>query len=171
MALAEGVQAKLVRDLRGVHGVRQILLVGEDQEHGLAQLVLVQHAVQLVAGLADTVAIVRVDDENQALRVLEVMAPKGADLVLTAHVPHGERDVLVVHGLHVETDGGDGGDDLTELQLIKNGGLTGSIETDHKDTHLLLGEQLGEELADRKPHGEIRPARKPAAKSGKVSKA
>jgi hypothetical protein len=34
--------------------------------------------------------------------------------------------------VHVlEADGGDGGDDLTELELVQNGGLTGGVETDH----------------------------------------
>ena len=36
------------------------------------------------------------------------------------------------------TDGRDGGDDLTKLQLVKNGGFTGGVETDHQNPHLLL---------------------------------
>jgi hypothetical protein len=31
------------------------------------------------------------------------MAPKGANLVLTAHVPHGEADILVFDRLDVES--------------------------------------------------------------------
>lgn len=38
------------------------------------------------------------------------------------------------------TDGGDGGDDLTKLELVKNGGLAGGIETDHENSHFLLVE-------------------------------
>jgi hypothetical protein len=34
------VQAQLISDLRCVHGVGQVLLVGEDQQHRVAQLVL-----------------------------------------------------------------------------------------------------------------------------------
>ena len=41
---------------------------------------LVQHAVQLVARLADAVAVVAVHHKDQALRVLEVVAPQRADL-------------------------------------------------------------------------------------------
>eukprot|EP00976_Prorocentrum_cordatum_P109468 1195024-Prorocentrum_minimum.AAC.5 len=40
MALAQRVQAKLVGDLSGVHGVGQILLVSEHQQHSVAKLVL-----------------------------------------------------------------------------------------------------------------------------------
>lgn len=36
------------------------------------------------------------------------------------------------------TDGGDGGDDLTKLELVEDGGFTGGIETDHQNSHLLL---------------------------------
>jgi hypothetical protein len=36
------------------------------------------------------------------LGVLEVMPPQRSDLVLPAHVPDGELDVLVLDGLNVE---------------------------------------------------------------------
>ena len=32
------------------------------------------------------------------------------------------------------TDGGDCGNDFTELELVEDGGLTGGVETDHEDT-------------------------------------
>ena len=41
---------------------------------------LVQHSVQLVARLADAVAVVAIHHKDQALRVLEVVPPQGADL-------------------------------------------------------------------------------------------
>ena len=81
VALAERVEAELVGDLRGVHRVRQVLLVREDEQHRLSQLILVQHAVQLVARLAHAIAIVGVNDEDDALRVLVVVAPERADPV------------------------------------------------------------------------------------------
>merc|ERR1712159_594229 len=59
-ALAQRVQAELIGDLGRVHRIGQVLLVGEDEEDGLAELVLVEHAVELVARLAHAVAIVRV---------------------------------------------------------------------------------------------------------------
>lgn len=78
------------------------LLVGEDEEHGLPELVLGQHAHQLVPGLAHALAVVRVHHEDQALGVLEVVAPQRTDLVLAADVPHREADVLVFDCLDVE---------------------------------------------------------------------
>lgn len=51
------------------------------------------------------------------------------------------------------TDGGDGGDDFTKLELVENSGLSGSVETDHQNSHLLLAEEVGEEF--RKGHSHF----------------
>ena len=66
------METELVGDLGRVHGVGEILLVGKDKQEGITQLVLVEHAVELLARLRYTLAIVRVNNENDALRVLEV---------------------------------------------------------------------------------------------------
>eukprot|EP00327_Prymnesium_parvum_P018964 CAMPEP_0113240970 /NCGR_PEP_ID=MMETSP0008_2-20120614/6546_1 /TAXON_ID=97485 /ORGANISM="Prymnesium parvum" /LENGTH=245 /DNA_ID=CAMNT_0000088345 /DNA_START=136 /DNA_END=874 /DNA_ORIENTATION=- /assembly_acc=CAM_ASM_000153 len=153
VALAQRVESELVGDLRSVHRVGQVLLVGEDEQNRLAELILVQHAVELVASLADAVAIVGVHDEDDALRVLVVVAPQGPDLVLPAHVPHGEGDVLVLNRLHVEADRGDGGDDLAKLELVENGGLARGVKAHHEDAHILLAEELAEKLRERETHG------------------
>ena len=50
------------------------------------------------------------------------------------------------------TDGGDGGDDLAELELVEDGGLSGGVEPHHEDPHLLLSEQPAEQLGEREPH-------------------
>lgn len=54
------------------------------------------------------------------------------------------------------TDSGDGGDDLSELELVEDGGLAGSIEPNHQNPHLLLGEEAAEELREREPHLSLR---------------
>lgn len=102
-ALPQAVQSQLVGDLSSVHGVGQILLVGEDQEERIPELVLVKHALQLLACLDNTVTIVGVDDEDDTLGVLEVMSPERSDLVLATDIPHGELNVLVLDSLDVET--------------------------------------------------------------------
>jgi len=50
VALAQGVQAELVGDLRRVHGVGQILLVREHQQHRVAELIL-RTGLRLESGL------------------------------------------------------------------------------------------------------------------------
>ena len=41
------------------------LLVGKDEQHGITELVLLQHARKLLAGLAHTLAIVAVHHKDQ----------------------------------------------------------------------------------------------------------
>ena len=73
-SLAEAVEPELVSDLSSVHRVGQILLVREHEQESIAQLVLVQHALELLACLGHTLTIVRVDDEDDTLGVLVVCA-------------------------------------------------------------------------------------------------
>jgi hypothetical protein len=61
--------------------------------------------LQLLLGFDDTLPIVRIDDEDQALSILKVVPPQRADLVLTTDVPYRETDVFVFHGFNVETCG------------------------------------------------------------------
>jgi len=144
--LSQAVKTQLVGDFGGVHGIRQILLVGEDQENSIPELILVQHTLQLLSGLNNTITIVAVDNEDDTLRVLEVMSPQGSDLVLSTNIPYGELNVLVLDSLNVESDCRDGCDDFTELQLVEDRGLSGSIQTNHQNSHLLLSPELIEEL-------------------------
>ena len=66
------------------------------------------------------------------------MPPEWTNLVLAAHVPHCEADVLVLNRLDVEPDGGNGLHDFPELQLVEDRGLPRRIETHHEDAHLAL---------------------------------
>ncbi|CAK9875681.1 unnamed protein product [Sphagnum jensenii] len=50
------------------------------------------------------------------------------------------------------TDGRKGGDDPAEFELIKDGRLTGVIETDHENVHFSLGKQLLKKLGECEPH-------------------
>jgi hypothetical protein len=120
------LETELLGDLGGAHGVleqkrisisfpsvndpdpdscpyRQILLVGKDQEESITELILVQHALQLLAGFDNTIPIVAVNHEDDTLGVLEVVAPQRTDLVLTTDIPHGELNVLVFDSLDVES--------------------------------------------------------------------
>lgn len=143
------MEAELVSDLGSGHGAWEILLVGEDQKDSLAEFLLGEHLVELFASIIDSVAIVGVNDEDEALSVLVVVSPEESNLVLTADVPHGERDVLVLDSLDVEADSGDSSDDLAKLELVENGGLTSGVKTDHEDAHLLLAEEA---LPDFRKH-------------------
>jgi hypothetical protein len=81
----------------------QILLVGEDQEKGISQFILVEHALQFLASLDYTITIVGINNENDTLGVLEVMSPQWTNLVLSTDIPNCELNVLVLDSFDVET--------------------------------------------------------------------
>jgi hypothetical protein len=145
-ATLETRQVQLFGDFACLQRVGQVLLVGKDQQNSIAQFVFRQHAVQFFTGFINTVTVVGVDDEDDTLCVLEVVSPERSDAVLTTNVPHGELDVLVFYGFDVETNGGDSGDDFTQLQFVQNGGLTGGVQTNHQNTHFLVAEESVKEL-------------------------
>lgn len=76
--------------------------------------------MELLPCFVDAGTVIRVDDEDQALGAGEVVAPQRPDLVLAAHVPDVELDVLVGHVLDVEADGRDCGDVLVEAEFIED---------------------------------------------------
>lgn len=51
------------------------------------------------------------------------------------------------------TDGGDGGDNLPQLQLVQDGGLPGSVQAHHQDAHLLLPNQALQKVPKDITHG------------------
>lgn len=54
------------------------------------------------------------------------------------------------------TNGWDRGHDLTELQLVQNGGLSGGVKTDHQNSHLLLADPFLEDAGEgRKCHTHL----------------
>jgi hypothetical protein len=66
------VETQFIRDLGGIHCVGQILFICEHEEEGVTELVFVQHALEFFTSFRDTLAIVGIDDKDDALGVLEV---------------------------------------------------------------------------------------------------
>ena len=66
------------------------------------------------------------------------------------------------------TDGRDGSNDLSELELVEDGGLSSGIESHHQDPHLLLRKQALEELGEGETHGDDREREKEGRKEGRA---
>jgi len=63
---------------------------------------------------------------------------------------HRERGVIDPQVLL--TDRRDCRDDFTELQLVQDGGLSGGVQTNHQNSHLLLAPEAIEQLRERETH-------------------
>ena len=94
--ITESTHAELVGDLGGIHGIREILFVREYQEGSIPQVLLIEHALQLLSRLADTVPVVGIHDEDEALSVGEVVSPERTDLQ-----DNGERSGETDDGEHI----------------------------------------------------------------------
>ena len=97
------METKSVSHSSGRLGIRKILLVGENEKDAITELVLLQHAMKLIAGSFKAMLVIGIYNENKALSILEVVSPKGADLVLSSHVPNCEADILVINSFNVES--------------------------------------------------------------------
>mmetsp|Transcript_888 Transcript_888/g.2773 ORF Transcript_888/g.2773 Transcript_888/m.2773 type:complete len:203 (-) Transcript_888:69-677(-) len=153
LAVPQVLQAKLLAHICGRHRVRQVLLVGQDEEHRVAHLVLVQHLIELLLGVLDAVPVVAVHHVDEAVGALVVVAPERPDLVLAAHVPDREAQVLVLDRLHVEAYRRDGGHHFAKLQLVEDRRLTRCIEPDHQNAHLRLADEPRPYFRERCAHG------------------
>ena len=167
VALPERMQPELVGDVRRAHRIGEVLsksagvsctnnatltiqktnekqwlevdlLVGEYQQNSILQFILAKHLVQLVPCLRHPIPIVAVNNEDQRLRVHEVVAPQRADLVLASNVPHCEVDILVFDCFDVEAYGRNGRDVFAELKLVQDSGFTGRVQADHEYADIFL---------------------------------
>ena len=107
-----GVQAQYLGNLLGRSGPGQILLVGENEEGGPGQLLLRQQLLQLGPSQLQAMPIGAVDDPDQSVGPLEVVAPIRSDRLLAADVPKVELVSTQFERLYIETqcwlDGVDG---------------------------------------------------------------
>eukprot|EP00438_Fugacium_kawagutii_P017659 Skav201276 [mRNA] locus=scaffold2058:154559:155204:- [translate_table: standard] len=147
------LQLQLLHDFSCSHCIGQILLVGQNQQHSILHLLLLQHLVQLFIGILDSVTVRTVHHVDQTICALKVVAPKSADLVLASHIPHVELDVLVLNSLNIESNCRNGGDYFSQLQSVEDGGLAGRIETKHQNPHLFGSNHPCPNLAKEHAHG------------------
>ena len=82
----ELAEAELLRDLLGVHGLGEVALVGEDQQHHVLHLAVRDDPHQLRARLVHTLAVRAVDHKDQRLRPRKVVTPQRTDLILATDI-------------------------------------------------------------------------------------
>jgi hypothetical protein len=80
VALAQGVETKLICYLSSIHCIWQILLVSKNEQDSIPQLILIQHPVELIPCLNNTISVVAINNKDKTLCVLEVVPPQWSDL-------------------------------------------------------------------------------------------
>jgi hypothetical protein len=70
------MKPQFIGDFGSVHGVRKILFVRENEKEGITELIFVEHALELLAGLGNTLTIIGIDYEYDSLSILEVYTYK-----------------------------------------------------------------------------------------------
>jgi hypothetical protein len=74
-------------DLLDLRGVDEVLLVREDKERRVLELRVREELAELDGRLLEALRVRRVDDVDEALRLVVVVAPVRADRLLPADVP------------------------------------------------------------------------------------
>ena len=74
-------------DLLDLRGVDEVLLVREDEERRVLELRVREELAELDGRLLEALRVRRVDDVDEALRLVVVVAPVRADRLLPADVP------------------------------------------------------------------------------------
>lgn len=100
--IGDAGEAESVGDFGGRHGLRHVLLVGEDADDGASELLLVYYAEQLALGDVHPGRIAGIDDKNDGLLCLVVRPPVGSDGLLAAQVPDLRLELTYLDLLRVE---------------------------------------------------------------------
>lgn len=136
--------------LRSRQGSIQVLLVSQNQYGDPLVFGQAGDPVQLHLGLLHAFRLGGVHHKHQAVRPACVRLPQRPQLVLATHVPHLERRAVglgVAHGhldpLHVEALGGDGLNELPQLEAVEERRLAGAVQTDHHHVQGLEARQEG----------------------------
>jgi len=136
-------QPQRLTDLPRALRARLILLIREDQQRRIPQLLLAQHRAQLLRRRPQPLDVRAVDDEHHRRRVAVVAAPVGPDGRLPTQVPDVEVEVLVRHGLDVEADRGNRGDDLADLEAVEERRFARVVEAEDQNADFLAAPEEG----------------------------
>lgn len=119
-----------------------VLFVGEQDEGSPTQLLAPQRVLQLPVRLVQTLLVRAVHHEHDGRHIVVEALPVLPHPALAADVPDGQRDVFRflfdVQHLHVEADGGRGGDEGVMLQLVEEGRFSRVVQAQEENLGLRL---------------------------------
>ncbi|XP_062139344.1 uncharacterized protein LOC133847999 isoform X1 [Drosophila sulfurigaster albostrigata] len=131
-ALVQLVETQTQCQIIGCNRMRQVLFVGKHHQHTVAQLVHMQHRVQLRHGFGETLRIRRIYHEYNACCIIVIVTPHRAHTLLSPNVPDGETQSPMLEHLHIKANRWYAGQTAAQLQLIQRCRLAGFIQADHQ---------------------------------------
>ena len=99
---------------------------------------LLQQRLQLCLAVPQPHAVGRVHHPDQAVRLLKVVAPVGAQRGLPAHIPDVELEAAVLEGLDVEAQRRRDQVNVLAVELLDHRRLARVVQPKHEDAHLPL---------------------------------
>ena len=138
MSALDLVQLEEVFDFLGRERTRHILLITEDHQRRACKLLLKQQLLEFVSARFESELVSGVDDPNQAISLLKIIAPIGADGSLTAHVPKVELKAIMLHCLDLEAKCGRNLRGIFPEELLENSGFACVIESKDQQSELAL---------------------------------
>lgn len=91
-----------VFDLLTVQSAIDILLVAENHQSSTCQLFLDEEFGKFCSAVFESEFVPWVNDPNQAVSLLEVVAPVAANSGLASDIPNVQLEVVVLHCLYLE---------------------------------------------------------------------
>ena len=141
--LSGGINTKSLLELGLGHGTGLVNLVSENEERDLGELISGQKFVKFLTRLLETGLVGTVDEEDNSLDGGEVALPQSTGTLVTTEIMSLEADLSDHELLKLRTAGGLMGDQLIVTEHMKEGSLTGIVETEEQDTSLLVDETEG----------------------------
>lgn len=74
-----------------------VLLVGKDQDGAVEHERILDDGLELSRSFGHPLTVLRVDDKDEAVSVVEVVPPQWPQLLLASNIPYCKDDVLVLH--------------------------------------------------------------------------
>ena len=127
VTVLDEVELKNVLDLSWGQSTSNILLVAEHHERGTGELLLEEQSLQLDLAVMEAKAITGIDHPDEAVRMLEVVAPIRPDRGLAAHIPKVQLEVVVLDGLDLEAEGRCDFRGVLAQELLQNSSLTSVV--------------------------------------------
>lgn len=130
---SEGRAELLLRD-----GAGSVNLVSENQEGNTLELLDGKESIQLSLGLQETLAVLAINQEDNAVDFGEVILPDTAGLLMSTEIKGSEFDVGDRELLRGGVESGLESGQTVVLQHVKQGGLSGIIKTEEEDLGVLV---------------------------------